>query len=34
MNFPGTQAWIREHLDVFPSDVVRVPEEDPGTTLP
>jgi hypothetical protein len=34
MNFPGTQAWIREHLEVFPSDVVRVPEEDPGTTLP
>jgi len=34
MNFPGTQAWIREHLEVFPSDVVRVPEKEPGTTLP
>ena len=34
MNFPGTQAWIREHLEVFPSDVVRVPQEEPGTTLP
>ena len=34
MNFPGTQAWIREQLEVFPSDVVLVPEEDPGTTLP
>lgn len=34
MNFPGTQEWIREHLEVFPSDVVRVPEVEPGTTLP
>lgn len=34
MNFLGTQAWIREHLEVFPNDVVRFPEEEPGTTLP
>jgi len=33
-NFPGTQEWIRQHLEIFPSDVVRVPEEEPGITLP
>lgn len=33
-NFPGTQAWIREQLEVFPNDDVRVPEEEPGFTIP
>ena len=32
-NFPGTQAWIHQQLEVFPSDTVRVPDEEPGTTL-
>lgn len=32
-NFPATQAWIHEQLEVFPSDTVRVPAEEPGTTL-
>jgi hypothetical protein len=34
MNFSGTQEWIRRQLEVFPSDTVRVPEEEPGITLP
>ena len=32
-NFPGTQAWIREHLERFPNDSVRLPAEESGTTL-
>ena len=30
----ATQAWIREQLEVFPSDSVVVPEEEPGITIP
>jgi O-antigen ligase len=33
-NFPGTQGWIREHLEIFPNDDVRVPAEEPGFTIP
>jgi hypothetical protein len=33
-NFPGTQVWIREHLEIFPNDDVRVPAEEPGFTIP
>jgi hypothetical protein len=33
-NFPGTQAWIREQLEIFPNDDVRVPAEEPGLTIP
>jgi hypothetical protein len=33
-NFPGTQEWIRRHLDVFPNDDIRVPEEEPGFSPP
>jgi len=33
-NFPGTQDWIREQLEVFPSDTLVVPLVEPGTSLP
>ena len=33
-NFPGTQAWVREQLRVFPNDDLEVPEEEPGFTVP
>ncbi|MGH2590501.1 MAG: hypothetical protein ACRDGW_06865, partial [Actinomycetota bacterium] len=33
-NFPGTQAWIRAQLEIFPNDDVRVPAEEPGLTIP
>ncbi len=32
-NLPGTQAWIREHLERFPNDSIRVPAAEPETTL-
>jgi hypothetical protein len=32
-NFPGTQVWIRRHLEVFPNDSIRVPAEEPPVTI-
>ena len=33
-NFPATQEWIREHLQVFPSDDIEVPAEEPEFEIP
>jgi O-antigen ligase len=32
-NFPATQRWIREQLQVFPNDDLTVPEHEPGVTI-
>ncbi len=32
-NFPATQRWIREQLEVFPNDDLTVPEHEPGVTI-
>jgi hypothetical protein len=34
LDFPATQAWIREQLRTFPSDTIAVPTVEPGTSLP